>query len=496
MALFPVKPPPGVVRYGTESGSVGRYYDAWHVRWEPDGTLKPTKGWLSRASSSVTGKARALYPWKDNADLTWLAIGTHSKLYVQNRAGTNFDITPSGMTTGRADAVTGGGYGRGLYGRGTYGTPRVDDTIIQMATQWTLDNFGQNLVACNPDDGKIYEWVLNTSNPATQVTDSPTCKAIVVTAERFLFALGSTNQRTITWCDQEDDTEWTPDATNQAGDIELQTAGAIMCGKRIKGGTLIFTDLDVHLATYIGGTLVYSFDPVGTGCGIVSRQAVAAIDAQAVWMSKSGFWLFNGYTQPLGCELQDYVFSDINALQISKTYAVRDGSAGEVQFYYCSGSSNEIDRCVIWNYKYNYWNIGRVARTCGADRGVFTYPIYLDSSGATYEHETGFAYGSEDLPYAEGGPIQIGNGDNVVRVDSLIPDEQTQGDVTVTFKTKFYPNGTETTYGAYDMNSPRSDGRVDVRFTSRQAKIRIEGDTASDWRFGGLRLNGTLGGGR
>ncbi len=72
-----------------------------------------------------------------------------------------------------------------------------------------------------------------------------------------------------------------PTVTNQAGDFPLQTTGALMCGKVVKGGILLFTDQDVHLASYIGGTSVYGFDRIGTACGAVSRQCVAAIDAQA-----------------------------------------------------------------------------------------------------------------------------------------------------------------------------------------------------------------------
>jgi hypothetical protein len=299
--------------------------------------------------------------------------------------------------------------------------------------------------------------------------------------------------RAVAWCDQRNYTIWTPDATNQAGDYALQTQGELMCGKNIKGGTLLFTDLDVHLATWIGGTYVYSFDKLASACGIISRQAVAAIDAQAVWMGKSSFWLYNGYVQPLPCDVQDYVFSDFNTLQASKTYAVRDSANSEVQFYYCSNSSNEIDRCVVWNYKYNYWNIGRVPRTCGADQGVFIYPIFVDAEGVIWEHEAGLAYTGAvpSKPYAECGPVRIGTGENVVRVMGIVPDEKTSGDTEVTFHGKFLPNGTEQEFGPYTMSE-----KVDVMFTARQAKVRVGGKVLSDWRFGAPVLDGVLGGRR
>jgi hypothetical protein len=55
------------------------------------------------------------------------------------------------------------------------------------------------------------------------------------------------------------------------------------------------------------------------------------------------------------------------------------------------------------------------------------------------------------------------NGDNVAQVTKMIPDERAQGDVNATFKTRFYPNGDETTHGPYSMSNPTS-----LRFTGRQ----------------------------
>ena len=76
-------------------------------------------------------------------------------------------------------------------------------------------------------------------------------------------------------------------------------------------------------------------------------------------------------------------------------------------------------------------------------------------------------------------------------VTEMIPDEKTQGDVTVTFKTRFYPNGTERSYGAFSMSNPTS-----LRFTGRQVKLRIDAANLGDWRVGINRLNVTAGGAR
>jgi len=93
--------------------------------------------------------------------------------------------------------------------------------------------------------------------------------------------------------------------------------------------------------------------------------------------------------------------------------------------------------------------------------------------------------------FAETGPFSIGSGDNIVRVTQLIPDELTQGDVTATFKTRLYPNGEETSHGPFSMSNPTS-----VRFSGRQARMRVEAARPADWRVGVMRVDATQGGRR
>lgn len=489
MARFPIAIPSGVFRNGTEYQSKGRYYDANLVRWYGS-ALGPIGGWRSRGAATVTGKARAAIGWKDNSTVTWLGIGTHSGLYVSDRAGSVFDITPTSFTSCRADAVGAGGYSFGNYSAGTYGTPRPDTSLIQDATQWSLDTWGQYLNGVSPDDNNIVQWELNTGTKAAKVANSPSCKAIIVTPERFLFALGTTDPRTVSWCDQEDNTNWTVSDTTQAGSWPLQTGGRLMCGANVRGGTMLFTDVDAHLATYIGGVSVYRFDKIDDSCGVISRQAACAFNMQVAWMSPSGFWFYNGYAQQIPCDVFDYVFRDINLLQSSKFFATRVSAYSEIEWRYCSASSNEIDRCVVWNYLTGKWTIGRPTRLCGIDKGVFPYPIMVNSGGVIYDHEVGFLYDG-DIPYGETGPIELGNGDNITDFLRIIPDDATLGDVTISVYGKMEPDGAETTFGPYTLSK-----ETDVRFCTRQAKVRYSGAVNTAWRVGSPRLDISQGSGR
>ena len=107
-----------------------------------------------------------------------------------------------------------------------------------------------------------------------------------------------------------------------------------------------------------------------------------------------------------------------------------------------------------------------------------------------YNHEQGLNYDNGSV-FCETGPISLRNGDQVVRVTDVITDEKTQGDVDLKFKTRFYPNDTETTHGPYNPSNPTS-----LRFTGRQLRMRVEGDQATNWRVGTMRLETKAGGRR
>ncbi len=210
------------------------------------------------------------------------------------------------------------------------------------------------------------------------------------------------------------------------------------------------------------------------------------------WMGQRNFFAYDGAVREIPCEVSDRLFANINLSQRDKIFAVTNQMFGEILWMYPSASSTENDRFVCWSYRKNIWSGGTVSRTGGVDRGVFTYPIYIDPSGKVFDHESGFDYGDEVLPYAESGPVEMPPaGELVYMVRHLIPDEATQGGVVATFKTRIYPNGPETSHGPYSMTSP-----TPVRFVGRQITLKIQGTGDMDWRWGNPRIDVAAGGRR
>jgi len=498
----------------------------WDLPWDWEATTVNTQGpyYYVRARVTTVGTSTALgkqcfigdgplevdevirgmLAWKANDQIPHLAFGTPTYLYVYN-SGTLRDITPDSFTTGGGDAtLSTGNYGDGAYGSGAYGVGNPALQTIVETQVWQLDSYGEDLVAQAYSDGKLYTWDKSDAGIAEQIENSPIgCRGVVVTPERFIVALGpsgdlpvgaSGDRRELVWSDQQNMTLWDPADTNQAGSFVLPGPGELMAGRRSRAETLIWTDVDLFAMRYVGGTLVYSFQQVGSQCGAISRMSMVVVDSKAFWMSHSKFFMYDGFVTEIPNDVADYVFNDINRTQSSKAVAVSLAEKNTVRWYYCSGGSVENDRYVEFNWEEQYWNIGALQRTAGVDRNAFDYPMASDASGVVYDQERGSEYldqsGSALTPYAESGPIEIAEGDNVMHIVGLIPDEKTLGDVQMKLYTSFYPTADETLSAAFTAREP-----TNVRLTARQVRMRLDQQTVN-WRFGTPRLQIEQGGRR
>ena len=160
MAIIPLKLPAGIYRTGTDFEGSNRWRDANLVRWS-NGSMRPVGGWINKhdVSSNLTAAPRAMHTWIDNASGTNTAIGTANELLYVNASGTATDITPTGYVAGDENAVINTAYGGGFfsYGGSLYGVKQPSSGVFQEADSWSLDNWGEYLVGCATNDGKLYE---------------------------------------------------------------------------------------------------------------------------------------------------------------------------------------------------------------------------------------------------------------------------------------------------------------------------------------------------
>lgn len=290
--------------------------------------------------------------------------------------------------------------------------------------------------------------------------------------------------RRIYWPTQETVTDFEPTATNSAGSFDIATDGVLMCGRPTKTETLIWTSTDLWAANYIGAPFYYSFTQKGSNCGIVGQNAVVVLDTGAYWMGAKKFLMFDGFVKTLDCEVSDYVFNDFNSAQAFKVFAFANTQFSEITWFYPSSNATECDRYVTYNYTEDHWVFGTLGRTCAVAQqagSTSPAPVLIDSSGHIYDHESGTAHSS--APFLESGPIELANGDNVVKIQRIVPDEAVADSVQAYLYSSMFPNATETLHGPYTLANPTS-----VRLSAKQYRLRLVEAVASAWRVGIFRL--------
>jgi hypothetical protein len=399
---------------------------------------------------------------------------------------------------GPADAADGFGWSAGLWGGENWGDARSSAGVALLPANWSMDNWGEDLLA-SPRDAKLYVWDASagTSTRATVVAASPTAAAFIVSPEdRHVIALGADGDpMAIAWCDQEDYTDWTPGAASTADTRRLLDGSRIVGGLRTAGEILIWTDTALYALQYTGAAdYAFNLRRIGDSGSVVGPHAMAEKNGTAFWMGNKQFFTYNGRAQPISCPVQRTVFEDLDETQADKVFCGLNSMFNEVMWFYpsVSGGSGEPDRYVKLNYVDNVWDIGSFDRTAWVDSNdAFSTPLGISSDGTLYSHEDGqTADGARIAAHVESGDFDIGDGNDVMFLNRVIPDFRMTGAADIYLKSRVYPGDDQTSKGPFQITAATKFFNPRVR--GRQVALRVETadlDQASYWRLGKLRFN-------
>jgi hypothetical protein len=376
--------------------------------------------------------------------------------------------------------------------------------------EWSLDLWGTDVMAV-PSQGPLMYWSTsaNITSRATIVTAAPSVNLIVRLASEARHVLlygthdvsGSYNPLLIRWCSQEDFTDWTPSATNTAGDYPLPSRGSeIRAVNRVNDKTAILTDNDLFIQSYIGGNDVFGFTAAGERCGVISRNAAVEYGGVLYWMSGNGqFYKYDGRLQSLPCTVLRYIYDNLDTAYTSKIYAGTNSTFDEIIWFYPTTESpdGENNRYVIYNTREDHWSIGAMARCVWEDSGTFEYPLAIDGTASNlYYQESGYTADTSALAAnLEGAYFMQRAGDELLFANKFVPDFSNLSDNTpysgflnISFKARKYPGGPVTTKGPFPVTG--STQKTSVRLRGRELAFQIQSSTSSNvpWRMGQFRM--------
>jgi hypothetical protein len=458
--------------------------------------------------------------------------------------GGTLGLTPY-YIIGPLSATLAYGWGAGTWNLSTWGTPRTVSNTDIAAANWSLDNFGENLIA-TIKEGSTFEWDpaagTGVNTRATIVAGNPTTTVLtrVSDRDRHLIHFGTEtvigtsstlDPMFIRFSDQEDIEVYEPTSTNTAGTFRLDNGSRIVAAVKGKDYILVLTDEAAYTMQFVGPPFTFSIRQVGSNCGCIGQHAAIFVDGAVFWMGDSGnFFVFDGTVKTLACTVDDFVFTTngdslgINFVNGEIVYAGHNSLFNEINWFYPKNTSTQIDRVVTYNYEEKSWSTGSLARTTYEDAHVLPTPTatqYLstltpnsptingvsNSGSYVFAHEVGV---NEVLnlttnnttsivisSYIRSGDFDLdieGDGEYFIKIRRFIPDfKYLEGNAKVTLFFKAYPADSTTaqgltTIGPFTISS--TTDKIDTRARGRLASIKIENDAINDnWRYGVFRVD-------
>lgn len=469
---------------------------------------------------SITNANSFVITAKDTSGSTVTANGSDS-----GNGGSGGDASYQ-INVGLNTTVGGNGWGAGGFSGinadlSTFGWGEAADTgTTGNVRLWTHDNFGEDLLI-NPRDGGIFYWDksdgLNSRAVALSseagASDVPTIgrQVMVSDIDRHIIVFGANTLGTtvqdpllIRFGSQESLVDFTPTATNTAGDLRLSSGSEFIQAVETKQQILVFTDRSLFSMRFIGPPFTFGLQELSKNITIISSKSAIAVDESVLWMGKENFYIFNGgRAQQLPCTVRDKVFLDFNFSQSEKVFAGVNSQWSEVWWFYPSASSSENDKYVIFNYANQTWYYGTLSRTAWHDRGVRQFPIGAGSQ-YLFDHENGNDDdGSAMTASVESSQIDIGDGYQFNFIRQLIPDITFEGStseenptVTFTLQARNGPGSPYTTNssGASTRTSSTPVEQftdiVDVRLRGRAFNMKLESTNQGvSWKLGTPRVD-------
>jgi hypothetical protein len=465
-------------------------------------------------------------------------------------------VTPY-ITIGPVFETPAYGWGTGGYGLEAWGTARSSSTVVLDPGSWSLDNYGQLLVA-TVRNGATYTWTPLEGDPdalttrAAIVANAPTksLMSLVSDRDRHLFLMGTEdtvgdpttqNRMFVRFSSQEDINTWNPTATNTAGTFTLDQGNEIVTAVQGKDYVLVLTDQAAYVMQFVGPPYTFSLRQVGSNCGCLGQHAAVFAQGAVYWMGfGGGFFMYDGTVKQLPSLVEDFVFTtqggglgiNYDASQI--TYAYHNTLYNEVGWFYASDTSQQINRNVVFNFMEQSWTTGSLARTTYADSDTYNLPYateFTTTGTPSFPEVQGVTnrYGSSQYWAQETGNNEVdsvgattaissyilsgdydiseqglaGDGEYIMRVSRFIPDfKNLEGNAKITLFFRDYPAQSSQS----DANGPLVTGPftittttnfISTRVRGRQVSLKIENENLDEaWRYGTLRLDIHAGGRR
>lgn len=419
---------------------------------------------------------------------------------------------PAGFGYGLAD------YGEGAYGLGT--SPGAGDVGSPItATDWTQDNWGEILLACPEGDG-IYYWQPGTGFQSLAIIPAgPLINdgMMVSQSAQQIIAWGSTvdareaggigvyqDPLLVKWSDVGNFFTWAQTPENFAREERLSSGSRCVGGAATKNRNLIWTDVDLYAGTFNGGDSVYTWNRIGSNCGLIGKHAWAQHADAVYWCGLGNFFTYSGSgVQVIPCPVWSKVFETIHPDFRHRVVAGSNTDHTEIWWWYPSiASGGEVDSVVKFNILEGTWDFDGPIRCAWIDRSLLGNPLGAGLNGLIYSHELGFDDDNSAMVSSfQTGDFYLDEARNFTLVKEVTPDfiwsefgGSEQAQIQITLLARDAPGAVYREYGPYTVTKATpyfvpTDPVTKTWPRCRQMALRVASvDVGSFWRLGKIRF--------
>ena len=200
------------------------------------------------------------------------------------------------------------------------------------------------------------------------------------------------------------------DLTNSAGFNDLvQMKTPIIDGATLGPNFLIYSQDQVWMAEFVGGSFIFNFRKIFDDAGVLSQNCIVEVEGKHYVFDRDDIYITDGNSRQSICDgrVREYIFSGLDNSKTEVCFVLHNTALEEVYFCYHSGddmaTSTDGDACnraAVYNYKQNTWSFQDLPNVVsGSLANVNSVFSYADAT-TTYAN-VGGSYHDQESPYSQ-----------------------------------------------------------------------------------------------
>ena len=305
-------------------------------------------------------------------------------------------------------------------------------------------------------------------------------------------------ERTFNFCSAGNLDDWDATSeTNTAGELRIREANTDIVAVRQLGSNLaVYTENQMFLVSYIGLPNIFGYKLALEGSiGAVSCQSVVSVGRKNYGLCKDGFFVTDGSSVEMigrSTGINDFFAKNAAFAELGEVYAFDNSKENEVTWGLPLNSST-ISKEVYYNYKTGQWGMRDSNITAYLDRGVFSFPISGDNTGAFFFEGTTPRLTDNISAVSKG--HDFNNSERIKEVTAIRVNKEGNGSPSVQIGASDTPDGNVTYTAEYVVDD--SYKSFPLRVAGRYLTIKVTSKgPMDDWTITNMEIQGRFEGER